>query len=102
GHRTAHRLELGAAAGDRHDVAVVAPGEGLEPVAPDREHPAHQRAKLRAIHDAPFVVERLIVDLTNDAELAQPLDAHTVRLGQGAEPRRVLADDADSHEGDVD
>ena len=85
----AYRLELGPAAGDRHDVTIVAARQGLQPVAGHREYPPHQRPQLRPIHDASFLVERLVVDLADDAELAQSLDADPVRLGQRAEPRRA-------------
>src|SRR5256712_12719767 len=82
-------------------VTVVTAREGLEPVTLHREHAPHERAQLRTVHDPALVVERLVVDLAHHPELAQTLDAHAVGLGQGAEPRRLLADETDTDQGDV-
>ena len=62
----------------------------------------HERAQLGAVDDLAVGVEGLIVDLAHDAELTQALDADAVGFGQRAEPRRVLGDEADAGEGDVD
>ena len=62
----------------------------------------HQRPQLGAVHDAALGVERLVVDLADDAELAQALDAHAVGIGQRAEARRVLGDQPDAAQRDID
>ena len=52
----------------------------------------HEDAQLGVIDDLPGGVERVIVDLADDAELAEPPDAHAVGFRQGAEPGRLLGD----------
>ena len=99
--RAAHGLDLRAASGHRDHVAVVAARERLQPLALHREHPVHERAQLRPVDDAALGVERLVVDLADHAELAQALDADAVRLGQRAEARRALGDEADAAQRDV-
>ena len=74
----------------------------MQAITRHREHATHDRPQLRPIHDPAFRVERLIVDLAHDPELAQPLDADPVGLGQRAEARCFLADEADADQRDVD
>ena len=83
------------------DRAVVAPGERLQAIALHAQHAVREQAQLAAIDDAALGVEGLVVDLAHHAELAQPLDADAVGLGQRAEARRVLGDEADAGERDV-
>src|SRR5206468_2246153 len=99
--RAAQRVHLGLAAGGGHDVAVVAPGERLQPVALHGQEPPRERAQLGPVHHAALGVEGLVVDLAHDPELSQPLDAHAVGLGQRAKPRRLLGDHADADQRDV-
>src|SRR5437660_461673 len=58
-------------------------------------------APLRAVEDAALSIERLVVDLADEAELAQPLDAQAVRLREGAKAWSLLADHADADKRDV-
>ena len=77
-------------------MTVIPARQGLQPRRLHAEHPVHERAQLGAVDDLAVGVEGLIVDLAHDAELAQALDADPVGLGQRAEPRRVLGDEADA------
>src|SRR5207247_10981586 len=94
GERPAQRIHLGLAAGDRDHVAIVTARERLQPIALDRQQPPGERAQLRPIHYRALGVEGLVVDLAYDAQLPQPLDAHTVRLREPAEARRLPGDHA--------
>src|SRR2546427_4974847 len=73
-----HGVELRPAAGDRHDVAVGAARERLEPAALHREDSVHEDPQLGAGGDAAPPIEGLGVDLAPHAPPAQPLDADAV------------------------